>query len=257
MGGARDTIFNRRGGVAYGNYPQYGSCSPFSPPPIHEEEGRRKRQQEEAMRDTADAEGFLLEGGSVNPWPLVDEHGLPVRPYRVCRVQLPWLPADGQAQVLMLSGALLHSALSTDCGWSAAADVHSDGSRGSITVGQRLNSVLDSLMVLVPPASLGVEITPEIAGSHARHYLRNLSSVISLWDDNFVPAIKRANLVFDVVVGSEKLELLQPLMDSPFQVPPGRILFRAVLRGARNTRILTPDGRVWGARGVNVSGGIP
>lgn len=193
----------------------------------------------------------------MNPWPLMDEHGYPILPYRVCRVQLPWLPADGQAQALMLSGALLHSALSTDCGWSAPADVHSDGSRGSITLGQKLNSVLDSLMVLVPPASLGVEITPEIAGSHARHYLRNLNSVIALWEDNFVPAIKRVNLVFDVVVGSEKLELLQPLMDSPFQVPPGRILFRVVLRGTRNTRILTPDGRVWGARGVNVSGGIP
>ena len=53
-------IFNHRGGVAYGNYPQYGGYSPFSPPPIREEEDRRRRQQEEEEAERARAEQAKL-----------------------------------------------------------------------------------------------------------------------------------------------------------------------------------------------------
>lgn len=166
-------------------------------------------------------------------------------------VSLPWLPPDTHTRVLLLAGALVQEALG-------------DGQHGphrlygpilsNDALRHKLHRLLETLLILVPPSGLGVTLTPEIAGSHARHYLRNLTGVIPQWETIFVPTVTMSDMVFNVTLGCDAAEPIGPLMDSPFQLPRERVLFRVVPRGVSSGLTFTPDGRSWAARVLPTEG---
>lgn len=183
-------------------------------------------------------------------WPLRDEHGTLVTPYEVCEVNLPWLPSDNQACVLMLAAALIQALL--DDGFLSNRTLCD--SVVPTELRHKLHRLMESLLILVPPSALGVTFTPEIAGSHARHYLRNLVSVISQWETCFVDTVWRSRLAFHVRLGCVDSDPVALLMDSPFQLPRGYLWFQVVPRGATDGLSFNPDGRTWRQRVLSLQG---
>jgi len=187
-------------------------------------------------------------------WEVKDAAGQPVQPARVERVHLPWLPSNPEAQALMVAAAQIGALLAASPRTFPVARTLSERGRAEDdqrTTEQRLHRLREGLLVLVPPTALG--ITPEPRGDsvyfHALEYLRNLTSVIPLWDELFVPTLLGTRMALDVVIGVRFEDDLAGVLWSPFQIPPGWVRYSAVPLGSVGGDVgMRPAGRVWADR---------
>ena len=195
-------------------------------------------------------------------WKFITDRGEELRPRRVLPVDLPWLPEDPRTQVILVAASKVKALLSLDLHMGCMERPTFLGlNRDEIVCGKEplttstlragLNQLVDTILLLTPPDAFGKTPLHIFGGDAVHQYLRQLMAAIPLWNELFVPAVLTLDAAFLVTVGSFHPRSLYSVLESPFQLPPGRVQYQTVQYGGLPHA--RPLAQSWASRAVKSS----